>query len=129
MATLRQKKLAQNIVQNTQDGLKKNKQELVVSSGYTPTQADKKAGEIMESKGVQVELRKLGFDSDSAKRVVAEILEFGEDDTVRLNAAKEIFKVHGDYAAEKSFNLTTTATVDELKSIIQQDLAKFRPNK
>lgn len=75
------------------------------------------------------ELEKLGFNEDNAKRVVAEILnDKDEEGTTRLNAADKVFKVMGTYAAEKSFNLTATASVEELKSVIQQDLAKFRPN-
>lgn len=128
MATLKQQKLAEAIVQNAKSGTKKNKKELLVSAGYDETTAEATPSRIIEQKGVQTELHRLGFDSESAKRVVAEILEFGEDDSVRLNAAKEIFKVNGDYAAEKVFNLTANTTVEELKAIIQNDLAKFRPH-
>jgi hypothetical protein len=75
-------------------------------------------------------LEELGFSEENADRVVAEILNNKhEEGSTRLSAADKIYKRMGSYAAEKSFNLTTTATVDELKSIIQQDLAKFRPNK
>lgn len=130
MATLRQKKLAQNIIQNIKSKKGLNKQELVVSSGYSEVTADRHASEVIEQPGVQNELKKLGFDEESAKQVVKEILSnSNEDSNVRLNAAKEVFKVFGTYAAEKTFNLTATANVDDLKAIIQTDLAKFRPNK
>lgn len=46
------------------------------------------------------ELKKLGFDSSNAKRVVGEILNSG-DDTHKLSAADKVFKVNGDYAPEK----------------------------
>lgn len=128
MATLRQKKLASAIVTNSYAVEPLNKQELVASVGYSEMSAEKKATEIIESKGTQFELRQLGFDEESAKAVVTEILEHGEDDSVRLGAAKEIFKVFGTYAAEKSFNLTVNSTVEQLNDQIRKDLAKFRPN-
>lgn len=130
MSTVRQKNLAKVVADNSQAVKPLNKQTMLEKVGYATTVAEHKPKEIFESKGLKEELRKLGFDSDNAKAVVAEILNSPhEEGSVRLNAAKEVFKVNGDYAAEKSFNLTATASVDELKSIIQQDLAKFRPNK
>ena len=129
MSTLRQKKLAENIVKNASSKERMTAGQMLENVGYKPSVAKHKPKEIIEAKGVINELNRLGFDEDSAKNVVAEILSnpFEESNT-RLNAAKEVFKVFGTYAAEKSFNLTTTATVDELKEIIQKDLAKFRPN-
>jgi phage terminase small subunit len=74
-------------------------------------------------------LHKLGFNEDNAKSVVAEILNNPlEEGSTRLNAADKVFKTFGTYAAEKVFNLTANASVEELKEIIQKDLAKFRPN-
>ena len=74
-------------------------------------------------------LKERGFNEDSAKAVVADILLDAEEESIaRLNAADKVFKVFGTYAAEKSFNLTATASVDEMKEVIQKDLAKFRPN-
>lgn len=130
MATIRQKKLAKAIVENINVVKPKNKQELVASVGYSVMSADKKATEIIQSNGTQKELKNLGFSEEGAKQVVEELLyDKYQDGNVRLNAAKEVFKVHGSYAAEKSFNLTATASVDEIKNIIQQDLAKFRSHK
>lgn len=129
MATLRQKKLATAIVENINAVEPLNKQELVASVGYSIPSAEHKATEIIDSKGVNQELHNLGFDEDSAKYVVASILKDPlQDSAVRIRAAGEVFKVMGSYAAEKTFNLTATTSVDELKDIIQKDLAKFRPN-
>ncbi len=105
MSTVRQKKLAKSFVENLQADKPLNKQELVASVGYSHKVADKKATEIIESKGVQKELKALGFDSETAKEVVAEILVYGDSDMARLAAAREVFKVHGDYAPEKSVNV------------------------
>lgn len=130
MSTIRQQKLAKAVVSNVLADEPLNKQELVASVGYSPIVADKKATEILESKGTQYELKRLGFSEEGAKSVVEEILyDKYADQAVRLRAASEVFKVFGTYAAEKSFNLTATASIDELKDIIQNDLAKFRTNK
>lgn len=109
MATLLQKELAHNIVKNAQASKKKNKKQLAVSSGYSIKHAESHPEVIFEAKGVQDELKALGFDEDAAKKVVGEILL---DETVepkdRLKAAGEIFKVSGSYAPEKrvTFNVT-----------------------
>lgn len=56
---------------------------------------------------VQEELRKLGFDSNNAKRVISEILNNEEmEPKDRIKAAENVFKVHGDYAAEKHVTLS-----------------------
>lgn len=128
MATIRQKKLAQKIVETAISGEKITAGQMLENVGYAKSVAKHKPSEIIEGAGVQTSLKELGFDEESAKRVVTEILEHGEDDNVRLGAAKEIFKVFGSYAAEKSFNVTATASVDELKEVIQHSLAKFRPH-
>ncbi len=113
MATIRQKRLARATIENIQATEPLNKQQLVASVGYSEIVAYKKATEILESKGVQEELKKLGFDPDSAREVVAEILLAGENDTVKLKAADMIFKVHGTYAAEKHVNLNVDVPASE----------------
>jgi len=105
MSTIKQKKLAKNIVENLARENPLNKEELVISSGYAVTTAEGHAPDIIEQKGVQEELKALGFDPEQAKRVVGEILTDGENDNVKLKAADMIFKVHGSYAAEKHMNL------------------------
>lgn len=113
MATLRQKKLAENIVLNAESGFPLNKQELVESSGYTPAQAEKKAGEIIDSKGTQEELAKLGFDIESAKKVAIGILKNGKEEN-KVRIIQEIFKVNGEYAPEKHLVVTSKViSVDE----------------
>jgi len=70
--------------------------------------------ELLRKPIIQEELRKLGFDSNNAKRVVAEIMN---DDNIepasRLNAADKIFKVNSDYAPEKHVNLNIDAKPNE----------------
>lgn len=100
MSTLLQKNLAQNIVKNAKAGKRINKKELVISSGYAPKTAEGHAPEIINQKGVQEELENLGFDTESAKKVVKNILAKGKEEN-RLKAADMIFKVVGEYAPEK----------------------------
>lgn len=98
-----------------------NKQQLVASVGYSEKVADKKSTEILESKGVQEELAILGFDVETAKRVVGQIALEGENDNVKLKASEMIFKVHGTFAAEKHVNLNINRTEDsKLDALIAQ---------
>jgi len=100
MPTLKQKKLAKEIVTNLAANKPKTAGELLEKVGYAKNTAEAKPGEMMERKGVIEELKKLGFDEDNAKRVVGEILNESEDNN-RLKAADLVFKVNGSYAAEK----------------------------
>lgn len=72
------------------------------------------AVENLRKPKIQEELRKLGFDSNNAKRVISEILN---DETIepkdRIKAAENVFKVHGDYAAEKHVNVHIKAEPSE----------------
>lgn len=114
MATLLQKQLAQNIVANAKKPKKLNKKELVVSSGYGEVTADRHASEIIKQKGVQEELANLGFDTESAKKVVRSILVKGKEEN-RLKAADMIFKVTGGYAPEKHLTMTMGDVLDQLE--------------
>lgn len=65
---------------------------------------------LLTNDNIQNELKKLGFDSNNAKRVIGEILNNEEsEDRDRLKAAENVLKVHGDYAPEK--HLVATAEV------------------
>lgn len=75
--------------------------------------------ENLQKPAIQEELRKLGFDSNNAKRVISNILN---DDSLepkdRIKAAENIFKVHGDYAPEKSVNVVAQVVVtDRIKQL------------
>lgn len=106
MGTIRQKKLAREIVENLRRPKPKNKKELLVSSGYTEISASASPKFIMDQKGVKEELEALGFSEHQAKKVVAHIMnnEKAEPNS-RLKAADMTFKVHGSYAPEKTTNL------------------------
>lgn len=64
------------------------------------------ASENLTKPYIVKELEKLGFDSNNAKRVIGQILN-DEDAEYRdrIKAAENVFKVHSDYAPEKSINI------------------------
>lgn len=106
MTTVLQENLAKAIVKNSRRKKPYNKGQLLASVGYSAKVAKHKPQEILEQKGVLDALEEYGFDPDSAKRVVKEILnkDTARDD-VKLRAADMIFEVHGTYAPVKSVNI------------------------
>lgn len=103
MSTLLQTKLAENIVRNLKREKPLNKKELVLASGYSMKTATRQLPAVMEQKGVREALDELGFNEDSAKKVVKEImLNKRVDPNARLKATDQVFKVEGSYAPEKS---------------------------
>ncbi len=122
MATLRQKKLAKAIVDNSTANEPLNKKELLVSSGYSEVSATASAKDIIEQVGVQEELELLGFTERNAKTVVGEILLAGENDTVKLKAADMVFKVHGTYAPEKRVTINLDGELTEREQTIAREL-------
>ena len=117
MSTILQQKLAKEIA--TANG-KKNKQEMLVTAGYSMITAEASASRTFEQKGVQKELKQLGFTEYNAKKVVGKILlnEKIKPDT-RILAAREVFKVVGSYAPEKhqNLNLNIGTLLDELNKV------------
>lgn len=101
MSTLRQKKLAKAIVENTKATNPLNAMQLLVSVGYKEVTARAEAGRTIEGKGVQEELIKYGFTEEKAKETVVKILDNNfVAPSDRLKAADMIFKVHGTYQDE-----------------------------
>jgi phage terminase small subunit len=73
--------------------------------------------ELLSLPKVKKALHAMGFNSDNAKRVVAEILNDETNEPKdRLKAAELTFKVGGDFAAEKHLNLNLTIS-DVLDSL------------
>lgn len=125
MSTLLQKELAQNIVKNAKRTKKLNKKELLVSSGYSELSASQSSKFIIEQKGVKEELAILGFDEQTAKQVVGEILrDKNNEPQHRLKAADMVFDVFGSKAPDKSINLNVNA--EEMSNLIKDGLNKFR---
>lgn len=129
MATLLQKKLAQEIVKDVKRGKLRNKKELVVSSGYSEISAKSSAHLILESDGVKEELENLGFTVEGADGVVKEILYKGKREENRLKAAGMVYErlganvdkggnktlivfVSGESAKRYGTHTTSPSTVD-----------------
>lgn len=113
MPTNLQRNLAENIVKNLKRKKPLNKKELVVSSGYDLTTAEKQVPAVFEQKGVKEALNELGFNEYSAKKVVKDImLNEKVDANARLKATDQVFKVEGSYAPEKTANINMNVSVD-----------------
>lgn len=101
MGTQKQKKVAKLIVENSKLDKPLNGGEILEKTGYAPG-VIKNPSDILKSAGVKEELRILGFDEETAKTVVGQILKNDDTDpSTRLRAADQVFKVFGTYAAEK----------------------------
>lgn len=130
MTTIRQRKLAQAIIENSTREKPLTKKELVVSSGYAEMSAESSSGFLIDQQGVKDALNEYGFTEDNAKRVVAEIL-LNEDESGknRLKASELVFKVHGTFAPEKSLTVTMNGTIeneDEGTSLAEEYEEKLR---
>lgn len=122
MPTQRQKKVAKLLVGNTILDKPLNGAQIVESSGYGVSMR-KNPQVVLESDGVKEELiETYGFDPEIAKQVVGQILVNGENDTVKLNAADKIFKVHGSYAAEKRVNINLDGELTEREQELTRKL-------
>ena len=100
MATLRQKEAAKLIVENVKLKKPLSAGKLLEKVGYGKIRQD--PSRILKSIGVQEELKTWGFDEESAKKVVSELMHSPKvDPSARLKATDQVFKVHGSYAPEK----------------------------
>lgn len=107
MATLRQKKLAVKIIENALTDGGQNAGEMLENVGYKKSVAKHKPKEIIEAKGVQEELKNLGFSVEGAKKVVQEIMYDSEvPAAARLQATRQVFEVTGEFAPEKHLVIT-----------------------
>lgn len=113
MSTVLQQKLAENIVENLTREEPLNKKELLVSAGYAEATAASIAGDVIQSVGVQRELKELGFSTEGAKAVIEEIMyDKRIKPETRVSAAREMLKVTGGYAPEKKETKTLNVNVD-----------------
>ena len=102
MGTLRQKRLARVIVEDLKSDKHLNAGQMLEKVGYSRKMARAKSKDVIEIEGVKAELKELGFDEFSAKKVVQEIMLDKEvDPSARLKATDQVFKVVGSYAPEK----------------------------
>lgn len=105
--TPRQRRVAQLIVDSASGKRPdiKNQGDIIIEAGYSPALKDSPKT-LLNTNGVTVALKELGFNPEGAKKVVESIL-YNEDsaDKDRLKASDMVFKVHGTYAVEKHVNL------------------------
>ena len=99
--TIRQRKAAQLIVDTARGktGLLTDA-EIVRAAGYKQSIEDAPA-KVLGNPGVLEALDDLGFNEDTAKKVIAKILNSNESkDENKIRAADLVFKVKGSYAAD-----------------------------
>jgi len=120
MPTLRQKRLAKELILNEIREPPLQAKDLLVNVCYRESVATTKPGEIIASVGVQEALDELGFTEANAKKVVAKILLNGKEESAQLKAADMIFKVKGSYAPTESKNLNVDVKV-EAKDLNKHD--------
>lgn len=110
------------MVDNLKTGKQTAKAELMRQSGYG-TGLQNQPKRVLESVGTIKALGDLGFNPETAKKVVESIM-LNEDsaDKDRLKASDMVFKVHGTYAAEKhvSLNIDTQVDSDKLLELAQR---------
>ncbi len=97
MATIKQKRVANLIIENMTLDKPMTGGEIVESSGYGVSMK-KNPQVVLESDGVKEELELAGFSLNNAKRVVTEImLDDKQKAEARLKATDQVFKVHHAY--------------------------------
>ncbi len=131
MPTLRQRKLAKNIIESFDSKEIPTVKALAVSSGYSLESAEAHPHELIRAKGVQDALAEYGFSEENAKKVVAEILLNPENSARdRLTAADMTMKVFGSYAPEKketkNLNVSVSVDSDKAEQLRQEYEAKLR---
>jgi hypothetical protein len=108
MPTTKQKRVAELIVENTKLDEPLNGGEIVENSGYGVSMK-KNPQVVLESEGVKEALEEMGFTEANAKSVVTEImLNPDADNSSRLKATDQVFKVKGSYAPDRNINLNMT---------------------
>lgn len=123
MATIRQKRVAKLIIENSTLDKPLTGGEIVESSGYGVSMK-KNPQVVLNSEGVEETLELYGFTEDNAKKVVSEIMLNPEaDNNARLKATDQVFKVEGSYAAEKSMALNVNI---EARNLGNEDLEAIR---
>jgi len=120
MSTTKQKRVARLIIENSTLDKPLNAGQIVGKSRYSHSMVIKPSV-VIQSAGVQEELKVLGFTEENAKSVVSSIMlnEFA-DAGARLKATDQVFKVQGSYAPEKSvsININTKFSEEEKESLL-----------
>ncbi len=133
MATEKQKKIAQLIVENTKLDKPLNGGEMLEKVGYSKSMQTAKVNDVLGSEGVKEELENMGFTEENAKKVVAEIMnDPTKDPSSRLRATDQVFKVRGSYAPEKkelSGSIDTKVPAEDLDKLAEAMANKLKEQK
>jgi hypothetical protein len=129
--TVRQKRLAEVIMENPLLPKPLTKGQMLVKAGYSPLSAEGSSASLMKQEGLIQALADRGFNEETAKSVVVDILTNEEEKSeTRLNAAREVFRVFGSYAPEKStsmhLNVDTTMEDTDMQAIRLEFEEKIR---
>ena len=128
MATIRQERVAQLIIENAKLDNPLNGGAMLEKVRYG--KISKQPSRILKSKGVKEVLKKSGFTEDNAKNVVQKImLDEDIEPNARLKATDQVFKVEGSYAPEKSVNLNIEVPVGKQKTATDAIIRYLNGNK
>lgn len=106
MPTIKQKRVAKLIIENSDLVKPLTDIEILKRSNYSISTSETKSTRIIGSEGVQQALAESGFTEENAKKVVESIMLNEETDpSARLKATDQVFKVHGSYAPDKNINI------------------------
>jgi hypothetical protein len=111
MATLKQKRLAKAIVENSQSKEPKTAGQLLELAGYDKTTAEATPGRIIDQQGVQEELAKAGFTLEAADGVVSTLLQKAKKEETKIKAADLMYKRLGGYVADKQTPTTVNYNI------------------
>ena len=100
MSTLKQKRVAKQIVKAATLDKPPTGGEIVENSGYGKSMR-LFPGRVLESKGVKEELRNLGFSVEAADEVIWQLLHNAKKEETKVKAAQEIYKRMGAYEDTK----------------------------
>lgn len=105
MSTVRQRRLAKVIIENSTLDKPLNGGQMVEKVGYAKSLVDYPK-KVIDTEGVHEALEEYGFTIENAKMVVSEIMLNSDiDPSARLKATDQVFKVKDGYAATKSVNI------------------------
>lgn len=124
MSTVRQRKLAKVIIENSTLDKPLNGGQMVEKVGYAKSLVDYPK-KVIDTEGVQEALEEYGFTIENAKMVVSEImLNSDVDPSARLKATDQVFKVKDGYAATKSVNINIGIS-EEARERSKQAIKQF----
>lgn len=85
------------------------------------------ANENFTKPNIQQALNELGFNVESADKVVSTIMNNEAiEPQARLKAADMVYKRIGSYAVEKSLNISVQGSIEELRTTMQERIKRLK---